>query len=266
MDDVAFRQLLDYLNLDWKGYRRVRKGVKKRIRRHMRALACRTLSDYLAVLNREPAVREVCDQCMTVSISRFFRERALWTALEERLLPELIDHFPENIRVWSAGCACGEEAYSFTIVWALLKKRLGQLPILELLATDTNEASLERARAGRYPHSSIKAVPVDLRSDYFKSRKGGKQFQVREFLKQDVLFQPHDLLIGSPKSRFHLIFIRNNLLTYYQDQIKGPVFHKILEALTPRGFLIVGAHENVPLNTGRLTVDNQFDYVLRAAA
>ncbi len=266
MDDAAFGQLLDYLNLDWKGYRKVRKGVKKRIRRHMLALGCQGLSDYLAVLNDKLAIREECDRHMTVSISRFFREHALWTALEERLLPELIDFFPEKIRIWSAGCACGEEAYSFAIVWALLKKKTDNLPAVELLATDTNEASLGRARIGRYPPSSIREVPVDLRSDYFESRKGGKQFQVREFLKQDVLFRPHDLLSGSPKSRFHLIFIRNNLLTYYQDQIKGPVFHKILEALTPRGLLIVGAQENVPLDTGRLSSDNQFDYVLRAVA
>lgn len=93
MDDAAFRQLLDYLNLSWEGYRKVRKGVKKRIRRHMRTLGCGTLPAYFRILDREPALRQDCDRLMTVSISRFFRDRELWRALRERLLPNLARRF-----------------------------------------------------------------------------------------------------------------------------------------------------------------------------
>jgi chemotaxis protein methyltransferase CheR len=266
MDDAAFRQLLDYLNLSWKGYRKVRKGVKKRIRRHMRALDCRTLPDYLAVLDRDQAVREACDHHMTVSISRFFRDRSLWTALEERLLPELFNHFPRKIRVWSAGCACGEEVYSFAIVWELLKKHREHFPVLELLATDTNENSLARARVGRYPYSSLKEVSEEVRSDFFKSQKGDKQFEIQPLLAQDVLFQSRDLLSDPPPMRFHLILLRNNLLTYYQDDIKIPAFKRIVGGLNKHGLLVIGSHEKAPPGTVDLVVDNQFDYVLRAVA
>jgi len=266
MDDVAFRLLLDRLNLDWEGYRKVRKGVKKRIRRHMRALDCRTLPEYLEVLDQKPVERTECDRRMTVSISRFFRDRAMWTALQERLLPGLIDRFPDKLNVWSAGCACGEEAYSFAIIWALLKRQVGCLPALELMATDTNAASLERARIGRYPNSSLKELPEHVRSSFFESQKGGKRFEIQSFLRQTVLFLPHNLLEGPPAQRFHFIFLRNSLLTYFRDEIKIPAFRRIARSLAKGGLLIIGSHEKVPLSMVDLETDTQFDYVLRAVA
>jgi chemotaxis protein methyltransferase CheR len=264
MDDDAFRRLLDHLSLSWNGYRKVRKGVKKRLRRHMQALGCRTLSEYLARLDRESEVRAACHRNLTVTISRFFRDRGLWHALEAFLLPEMMNRFPAKLRVWSAGCACGEEPYSFAIVWERLQKRFGRGPVLELLATDQSDGSLVRAQAGRYPLSSLREVPPNLRSECFDARKHEKQFQIRPHLKQGVVFRRHDFLSEAPPGRFHLIFLRNNLLTYYQDHITIPAFERIVGTLAPNGLLIVGAHEKVPPGIGRLVPDARFDRVWRA--
>ncbi len=85
MDDDQFRQLLDDFNFSWAGYRKVRKGVKKRISRHMQELNCPNIKVYLDLLNQNDAVRQESERRMTVSISRFFRDRKLWQDLEEEI-------------------------------------------------------------------------------------------------------------------------------------------------------------------------------------
>jgi chemotaxis protein methyltransferase CheR len=151
---------------------------------------------------------------------------------------------PKGIRIWSAGCACGEEVYSLKILWAIMEEQKGPLPSLEVLASDLNEACLERARAGIYPASSLKEIPEVLRERFF--RRTGKRWVVSEGLKRDITWQMGDLLGAPPDEAFHLIFLRNNLLTYYSDTAKAPAFRKLLEALVPSGYLVVGSHEEIP--------------------
>jgi len=159
MEDKAFRQLLDYLRLSWPGYRKVRKGVKKRIARHMEQCGCRTMEDYIRLLEQEQGLRMRCEQLMAVSISRFFRDRALWVTLAEDILPRMIVRHFDTLRVWCAGCACGEEVYSLKILWEGLKHRFDHLPVLEIMATDISPAYVARAKAGVYTRSSLKEVP-----------------------------------------------------------------------------------------------------------
>jgi len=89
MDNQQFCQLLRHLGLSWTGYRKVRKGVKKRIARHMQDLGCRNVSAYLVELDRRNDARLDCERLMTVSISRFFRDRKLWETLQKNILPVL---------------------------------------------------------------------------------------------------------------------------------------------------------------------------------
>ena len=107
MDDRHFRQLLDALGLSWSGFRKVRKGVKKRVARHMQQLGCRDMDAYVARLETDTIVRLECERLLSVSISRFFRDRRLWETLQGHILPELATAFSTGIRMWSAGCACG---------------------------------------------------------------------------------------------------------------------------------------------------------------
>ena len=167
MDDKQFCQLLQHLGLSWTGYRKVRKGVKKRIARHMQNFGCRNVSAYLVELDRRNDARRDCERLMTVSISRFFRDRKLWENLQKDILPVLVETHNEKIKVWSAGCASGEEVYSLKIL-DVLEASAGRIPYLEVLATDMNPDYLERARAGVYPLSSLKEVPEQLGSVYFQ--------------------------------------------------------------------------------------------------
>jgi chemotaxis protein methyltransferase CheR len=266
MDDHQFCQLLNRFGFSWSGYRKVRKGVKKRIKRHMKDLGCRNISDYLMELDESDEVRKKCELLLTVSISRFFRDREFWQSLEKKILPDLINKNLEKINVWSAGCACGDEVYSFKIVWDELKNSVGHLTKLELIATDMNPDYLDIARAGIYSSSSLKEVTKEFQARYFKKKKGKKLFEINSSLKKDIIWKIHHLLSDPPGSKFDIIFLRNNVLTYYEDLLKKKAFRKILDSLALFGFLIIGSHESLPFEARELTEIDPHPFVFRKIA
>ena len=246
MDDDQFRQLLDFFDFSWSGYRKVRKGVKKRISRHMQDLKCQNMDTYLDLLTQKAELRQECERRMTVSISRFFRDRQLWHNLADDLLPLLIEREKNTLRVWSAGCARGEEVYSFKIVWNRLNKEYRKLPEIEIAATDIHPEYINKARAGEYTKSSMKEVSQEIREQYFNIRKSGNRFDIKAALKKGIEWKVQDLFSDPPGPAFDIIFIRNNLLTYYKEHLKIEGLKRIIKALAPGGWLIVGSHEKLP--------------------
>jgi len=246
MDDQQFRQLLNYFALSWDGYCKVRRGVKKRICRHMHELGCRTMREYFLALDQNKHAMQHCERLMTVSISRFFRDLGLWQTLGNEVLPTIIKENRRRVKVWSAGCACGEEVYSLKVLWHTLSGRFQGLPELEIWATDMNPVYLNKARTGIYPRSSLKEVPEAFRALYFKPGAKEQTYAVAERLKKGIEWRGHNLLFDPPGTNFQLVFLRNSLLTYYEDELKIPVFHKVFDTLARSGFLIIGAHEKMP--------------------
>jgi chemotaxis methyl-accepting protein methylase len=242
LSDEKFRQLLACCERPWSGFRKVRKGVKKRVRRRMVALGCTDTAAYLKLVAASPAEKRACEQLLLVTISRFFRDQRLWRYLQETLLPRLIREFSAPLRFWSAGCACGEEAYSLAILWALMPPA----PRLELIATDIQAVCLDHAKAGIYTRSSLKELPSDLRERYFSARKGGRQHQILSEELPPIKWQEHNLFDPPPPGPFHLILLRNNLLTYHRGARLAAALKRITAVLTPGGYLIVGTHERFP--------------------
>jgi chemotaxis protein methyltransferase CheR len=246
VDDLQFRRILTSMGLAWQGYRKVRKGVKKRLGRHMQELGCRDVTRYIERLEQEKALRKKCQRLLSVSISRFFRDRRLWDTLEKHILPELIAAGSNPLKVWSAGCACGEEAYSLNILWEQIGRCVGELPRLEITATDMNPVYLARARAALYPASSLREVPEEMRNRFFRVRSGAKVFRVHPALRKRIRWLPHSFFSPPPGSGFQLIFARNSLLTYYQEPLIRSGLEHIIGALAGGGYLIIGAHECLP--------------------
>ncbi len=260
LSDTEFRGLLEHRNRPWAGYRKVRKGVIKRLRRHMQELGCSTVEQYLAQLARLPQAKAAHEQCLRVTISRFFRDRHLWQTLQRRSLPDLVERFCSPVRIWSAGCANGEEPYSLAMLW----NELRDSPALNLLATDAGEACLARAREGAYSRSSLKEVPDEMRKRYFDSGKGGRRFLVQSHRMTPIRWRQHDLLGSLPDSGpFHMILLRNNLLTYYQGPDLQAAFTRIVAALAPGGWLVTGAHERLPVSAFKLIRDKDCPWVYR---
>ena len=251
MHDTQFRQLLDHFGYSWSGYRRVRKGVKKRLVRHMHAIGYPNVDAYIAAIKGDADLRHKFELCMTVSISRFFRDRGLWEILQSEILPILIQQRSQNLKIWSAGCASGEEVYSFRILWEQMRDLQKNLPSLEILATDMHPDYLRRARMAVYPRSSLREITDTTRNAFFE-KHGRARYHLIPSLKEKIIWQVHDLLLNPPEDSFDLIFLRNNLLTYYADQIVYHAFSGIINHLVPGGFLVIGGHEKLPMGFNQL--------------
>ena len=248
MDDRQFRCLLDHLGYAYEGYRRVRRGVKKRLRRHMRDLGCRDVPAYLAHIAASPADSEACIRRMAVPISRFMRDRPLWEALRDVRLPELHRHFGPRLDAWCAGCACGEEAYTLAMIHGELTPAAppGRPLELAIQATDLNPAVLERARAGVYPVSSLRELPDHLRQRYFRPLRGGRRYRLEAGLLPPVQWGCHDLVSEPPAQAFHLIFVRNSILTYCETPRRTRIMERVVKNLRPQGLLVIGLRETLP--------------------
>jgi chemotaxis protein methyltransferase CheR len=246
MDDAHLRQILLALGLSWKGYRKVRKGTKRRLERFMQEHGFRSTDSFLSALAKHPDLGKQAQRIAAVSISRFFRDRGLWEVLGKQILPSLLASHPSVNKIWSAGCARGEEVYSIKILWEELGRASHPLPSLELWGTDMNEEFLARARAGVYSPSSLKEVKEEWRRRYFRpADPSGLAIVVS--LKKEIRWEVHDLIAGEPPAKdFSLIFLRNNLLTYYREETKNLALGRILQSLQPGGVLVIGAHEKLP--------------------
>jgi len=255
MDDQAFRRLLIHMGLDWAGYRKVRKGVKKRLSRHMQELGCRRVPEYLAALDTDAGIRRECERRLTVAVSRFFRDRRLWDRIGQLLPLDAADVHRPLQRIWCAGCAGGEEVYSIKILEAQSRPAAGDGAALSILATDINPENLKRARAGAYPTSSLKELPDLLVDTCFYSQRGGRRFVVRPFLTAGIEWRRHDLRTPPPQRDFDAVFLRNSLLTYYEEETQKRSLSGILARLLPGGFLVVGSHERLPDGFGFMCRD-----------
>jgi chemotaxis protein methyltransferase CheR len=263
MDDDSFRRLITRLGLSWQGYAKVRKGVKKRIERHMQELGLLTVDDYLRTLS-DPEILKDVERLMSVSISRFFRDRNLWRTLEEEILPDIIARHSEKINVWSAGCALGQEAYSLAIVWEMLKKKLPSLPELRIRATDIHPDYIGKARTGVYRRSSLRGLPDEIKSAYFHACEGWEKHCTADHLRNYIVWEVHDLMRERPPAEvFQIIFLRNSLFTYYRHESISSVFLNVLDSLDGGGFFIIGSRERLPFQAYTLSSFKGSSYIFQ---
>jgi chemotaxis protein methyltransferase CheR len=217
----------------------------------MHEIRCRNIEEYIMAIEKDRKERLQFEHLMTVSISRFFRDRKLWETIKDRILPLLTPKTSQALNVWSAGCAAGEEVYSFKILWESFRKSCTNISNIYILATDIRPEYLDRAKAAVYLGSSMREVSQDIRSTYFETAPRGK-FALKSWMKDGIVWQVHDLLSDPPGIACDLIFLRNNLLTYYVDEFKIPTVKRILDRLAPGGFLIIGSHERMPVEVADL--------------
>jgi len=212
----------------------------------MKQLGCRSVDEYLHILDSDEEVSQQCECLMTVSVSRFFRDQMLWKIIEDHIMPDVLRENRDEVKFWDAGCACGEEVYSMKMLWETLHSRVDSMPDIEVWATDINPVYLRRAQEGIYSISSIKEVRKELREMYFIFQEDKNVFRINPLLQKGIFWKVHNMLYDFEENNFHIIFLRNNLLTYYRDEIKQPAFQKVVNSLAQGGFLIIGSHEKLP--------------------
>jgi len=228
--------------------------LERRISRRFVATETADRSSYLAFLQSNPDELENLLNVLTINVSSFFRDPITYEYLHKMLLPEIIAKKTgggaAELRIWSAACSKGEEAYSVAILLSELhqKEAFSISPVI--VATDINGRILARARSGLYAPESIKNVKHGLVQKYFEQQGG--QFALKDEIKSAVIFQEYDLLDkNSPAppesgdSGFDLILCCN-VLIYYSAPYQELIFHKLYNALDHQGYLLLGDTE-VPL-------------------
>lgn len=246
IQDADFQRVLHAFELLWRGYRKVRKGAKRRLSALMQARGVASVVDLLERCRHDAALSEDVRRALAVSISRFFRDRRLWHVLETQVLPGIVGWGGEAVRIWSAGCARGEEVYSLKILWHEWATSGAVLPRLELWATDFHCGLLEDARRGVYQRSSLKEVSAERQAAWFHEQPHDR-LAVCDRLKEGILWRCHDMSLERPPSQgFHLVFLRNNLLTYYAPAVQQKAFAAVVDSLVDGGFLVLGRRERPP--------------------
>jgi chemotaxis protein methyltransferase CheR len=257
MDDSEWVTLLQAglprLGLRWAGFRKVRGQVCKRLRRRASELGLPDADAYHAYLERHPEEWAVLDSLTHVTISRFNRDRGVFTLVESEVLPvlasEAMMYGAETVEAWSAGCASGEEAYTLAIIWQLaLAHRFPGLA-LRILATDVDEAMLARARRGCYGAGSLREVPEPWRAAAFVRQ--GRCHCVRGEIRAVVRIVRHDIRDRPPAGTFDLVLCRNLAFTYFDGAGQLSVVSRLGAALRPGGALAVGKHEALPAGVGQ---------------
>jgi len=235
------RWALPRMGLRWEGFRRVRRQVCKRIGRRVGELGLAGMADYRSLLEADPDEWARLDAFCRVTISRFFRDRGAFERLGELLAARASPSAP--LRLWSAGCASGEEPYSLSILFHEVVEPAVPGARLELLATDADASLVERARHGCYPEGSLVEVPPRWRERAFVRR--GELWCLDERFREGVALRCEDLREAMPDGPFALIACRNLVFTYFGEPLCGEVLEKLLVRLEPGGLLFVGAHESV---------------------
>lgn len=246
---VTFLQwALPRLGMRWAGFRKVRRQVCKRLGRRLAELGLPDLDAYRALLESDPHEWTRLERLTHITISRFHRDRGAFGFLAAEVLPALAA--TEVVRVWSAGCASGEEPYTLSIIWELELAERFPSTRFEVLGTDVDDAMLGRARRGCYDAGSLREMPDTWRTAAFTAAPGG-EVCLRARFRELVSIERHDLLRDPPpRPEFDLVLCRNLAFTYFDDAGQRAVASRLRSALRPGGALVLGRHETLPQDVG----------------
>jgi len=254
----VFAQLRARTGRDFSRYKR--STILRRIQRRMQLRSVVELADYLNILREESEeVRSLADDLL-ITVTNFFRDPEVFEALERDVIPQLFGEKgpDDDIRVWSVGCATGEEAYSLAILLmeqaARHEAEHGTLPRLQIFASDLHDRSLAKAREGFYPGDIETDVSPERIKRFFQKEDGG--FRIRKEVREMVVFAPHNLLGDPPFSKLDLIACRN-VMIYLQRSVQQDVVDLFHYALRPSGFLVLGTSETVDSSNLFQTADKK---------
>ncbi len=229
--------------------------INRRIARRMLALGFSEYNAYVDFCRRDLAEVDALYKDLMISVTRFFRDAKQFEALREQVR-DLVDRMDvtdqRTIRVWVAGCATGEEAYSVAILFLEAMGGIEKVAQrrLQVFATDIDQQALDQARRGEYPISATSDIPDELLDRYFIVRS--ESIEVRKALRAFVLFSRHNIIQDPPFTNLDCVSLRN-LLIYFNGTLQDKVLARVGYSLIPKGLLFLGAAETVG------GMDNLFD-------
>lgn len=243
-DDRVFEELLEYLRrsrgFDFTGYKRT--SLKRRVRKQMQLRELNSFEAYLDYLQVHQEEFQLLFNTILINVTTFFRDKSAWKYLQEHTIPHLIEgKSPRSpIRIWSAGCASGEEAYTLAILFAEVLGVESFRQRVKIYATDVDEEALNQARLASYTSQQIDPIPPELRDRFFELQ--GERYIFRPDLRRAVIFGRHDLVQDAPISRLDLLVCRNTLM-YFNAETQVKILNRFHFALNDSGFLFLGKAE-----------------------
>ncbi|KAF3886864.1 MULTISPECIES: CheR family methyltransferase [Nostocales] len=236
--------LLEYIKrnrgFDFSGYKRT--SLSRRIRKRLHFLGIEDYSLYLDYLEVHPDEFAELFNTILINVTAFFRDSQAWEYIANEIIPQIVanKYLSKPIRVWSAGCASGEETYTLAI---LLAEALGMEQYaarVKVFATDVDEEALNIARQAHYGSKEVRSVPPNLQEKYFERVNG--RYAVQKELRRGVIFGRHDLVQDAPISRIDLLVCRNTLM-YFNTETQAKILDRFHFALNDSGFLFLGKAE-----------------------
>jgi two-component system, chemotaxis family, CheB/CheR fusion protein len=251
--DPKFEKLLEYMKMhrgfDFTGYKR--SSLERRINQRMQLLGVQDYDSYIETLEANPDEFVHLFNLILINVTAFLRDPEAWEYIADHILPKIIEQKvpAAPIRIWSAGVASGEEAYSIAMLLAEQLGLEGFKERVKIYATDMDEDALSKARQARYTAREIENIPEHLREKYFEG-SGGSYFFHKE-LRRRVIFGRHNLILNAPISHIDLLLCRN-ILMYFNVDTQARVLSRIHFSLNDDGYLFLGKAEML------LTYGNMF--------
>jgi two-component system, chemotaxis family, CheB/CheR fusion protein len=244
---ALFALIRQRAGVDFRDHRR--NVLVKGLRSRMAATRSVDLEGYLRTLAKDADEIDRLVEALVLRVSSFFREREVFEAIGRVVLPDQrLRARGAPVRLWAAGVATGQEAWSLAMLLAQMRDTAPQ-QVLTLLATDVDEGSLAVAREGRYPAGMAAEVPPDLRARFLRAQ--GTEVVVTDDLRELVTFTRHDLMgttlapAEAVLASFHVIVVRNVLL-YFDQRLREKAFERLSAVIKPGGALVLGGFESIP--------------------
>ncbi len=257
--DAIFQILRRATGVDFTHYRQT--TILRRIQRRMVVHKIDKIKEYAKYVQKNSAEVKALYQDMLINVTSFFRGPRVFEALKSAVFPAIQKNLmrERGIRVWTPGCASGEETYSVAItLLEFLGDRASQIPI-QFFGTDVSDTSVTRARSGVYPENIQADVSPERLQKFFTKAEGG--YRVSKIIRDMCIFAQHNVLNDPHFSRMDLICCRN-LLIYLEPVLQSKVISLFHYALRPSGFLVLGSSEGLGGTTGLFTVEDRAHKIL----
>jgi two-component system CheB/CheR fusion protein len=221
--------------------------IHRRIERRMAVHQAESMADYLGLLQETPAEVEALFRDLLIGVTNFFRDPEAFQALEDEVIPQIFAGKPAvggTIRVWTAGCSTGEEAYSIAILLQERMEALKQSHTIQIFATDIDSRAIATARAGIYPAIIAADLTPERLARFFVAEPGGSAYRVHKSLRDMLIFSEQDVSRDPPFSKLDLISCRN-MMIYFGAPLQKKVLPLFHYSLNPRGMLFLGSSEGI---------------------
>lgn len=244
--DPTFENLLQYLKhsrgIDFTGYKR--SSLMRRVNKRIQTVEIESYTEYQDYLEVHPEEFVHLFNTLLINVTGFFRDRSAWDYIASDIVPKLIagKESDENIRLWSAGCASGEEAYTLAIIMA---EALGTEQFrdrVKIFATDIDEEALNQARLGAYCSKEVTGLPEEYLNKYFDLIDN--RYVFRKDLRRAIIFGRNNLVQDAPISRIDLLTCRNALM-YFNAETQAKILIRFHFALNNGGILFLGKAETL---------------------